>query len=146
MSDTPKLIENRVDLKGFTVNALNAVVQALNANEFTDVTVKEEVSLYFLTNLGLIEANIVTVPKKDDVKKLTEDNFISFLIDNMIDARNKVISDLEEKQDNLQLVNGSSFIYLKKAKITQANSPGYTLDELILFTDQIIGITFGKKS
>ncbi|MEF2969229.1 hypothetical protein V3851_25995 [Paenibacillus sp. M1] len=108
------------ELKRLSVHELDHVLRLSNG-AIKEFDIKSKFSVLIITNFGHIEAEIYDTDSRDDVG-LT---MLSTAFSRIDDASPPVI-------------------FLKNAKITPfgQSSPGHIIEQMALFTDQIVGLSF----
>lgn len=141
-----KLVTNRVDLKALTIDTLNAAFRIVNSGTIQGIESSDTMEIVLVTNFGYVTGEITDIADASDEEKASED-FKSYLFASTITHRNNSLASMEEENENLRLTNDSSLIYLKNAVIKPFANPqtSVTFGDLLLFTDQVIGIS-GKGS
>ena len=125
----PGFIANRIDVKAVTINC---AAMSLNTLKEEDTLGElEDTNIMLLTNFGTIEGEIV----------LDNNNFFS----DCNELRNTLLANAPQKEGII--INNSSSIILKNAKIIPYANPSYSiqLQDFSIFSDQIVGFTYGKK-
>jgi hypothetical protein len=130
-----KTLFERNDLKAATLLALYPVVEAQQQTE-DDKTNK----LVIVTQFGLVIAEKL-LPNKFEDEKVNAENFLKFALQTSIKHRNEY---LEEKANEEIFNNQTTSFLLENVKIKPFASDQFTnLQSMILFSDQIVGLTIG---
>lgn len=141
--EVPNFIKNRVDLRFLTVNCFNGAIELLKAGKLKNISMTRETQTIIITNFGVITGKILNWEENQ------EDDFFKATIDGAVDSRNKLLSKIEqENTEELRPINDSSFIVVKNANIKPYANPtsNFSIAEMILFTDQIVGLSAGSHN
>ncbi len=137
MSDYSKIL-SRVDLRQITIDELNGILKL--ANEEHGATFK----FLFLTNFGFIQGEIV-----DDLDgNVSQEELTDFgiAINKTVEFRRETIMEAEKLNDSLRPINDAGFFHLKNVIIKPyAGGSRHQINEMIIFTDQITGLTFSDS-
>ncbi|WP_034440340.1 hypothetical protein [Clostridium ihumii] len=139
----PNLIEDRIDLKCLTFDCFCKSIDFLKSGELKNISVGENTTIVILTNFGIMEG----IPLKlSNTKDTPSEILINELIPKIFEIRNDEIIRLKEKNENLSLINDTSSILLKDVTIRPYSNPECIshIKYLTLFSDQIVGISFGE--
>lgn len=146
MSNT---LNNRVDLKSLTFQCFNSVIDVLKTNESNILVGNSNVSLVILTHLGMIQGDFISnFDISDDSQDNNEIKLVKTLSGKVFEMRDKELLEFQSENSNFKLINDSGTIALSDVTITPYNSINNAihLGFLSLFTDQIIGFSFGEFS
>ncbi|SET62162.1 hypothetical protein [Paenibacillus sp. NFR01] len=134
--ETAPIYLNRVDVRHVTITELNSIL--LSLNESNELNFK----LIFITNSSFIQGDMV------DPYVEVDDNELSFfhsVIEKTMDFRRDTLIEVEHENATMRPINDAAFIHLKNVTIKPLSGINtHKLDEMILFTDQISGLTFGE--
>lgn len=148
MSDNklPELIKNRLDLKMITLTSVMDTIDILKSGKIDGISISPKTSIMIFTNFGMVEGENVCFSDSEDSKPLSTSEIVKKLIETCFIIRNNEIAKLEEENKDLKLINDSSAVILENVTITPYANPMNKLrmQHLILFTDQIAGISFGE--
>lgn len=129
-------LARRIDFRHLTLNHLNDIINSL-AKEFN-----KDIQLIFLTNFAFVQGK-VTDFTEDDV----EDTPLKQMAEKAVSFRNRDIIDEEERSGKQRAVNDGAFIMLKDVSIQPfTGSKPHTIAELMLFVDQIVGVSVAKSN
>lgn len=130
-----KSIFEKNDLKGITLFSLHALIES--QNEQDDAEKKNK--LIIVTSFGFIEADRL-LPNKFEKEAVTSDNIATSTLQMLVSSRNK---QLEEKGNEEVFNNQTSFILENVRIIPFSGGNPTNLPTMILFSDQVVGLTFG---
>jgi len=131
----PNFIKNRVDLKAATVNMFASAINVLKTDN-TEL-VSKETKVFLFTNFGVIEG---------DIPVTEEENLSSDPIGNaFFQIRNNGLAKIEEESEKLQVSNNVSIVTIRDAIIHPFNGETSSIGILYLFSDQIVGFTYGEN-
>lgn len=128
----PEYIEKRIDIKYATIITAGLTIKSLKENG----SLSSSHELIILTSIGMVTGDIVSSnPESSDETSTNQAFFI---------LRNNLLDEKTDSLANPIVVNNSSVIMLKNAKI-KAYDGSFTssLDMLNLYSDQIIGFSYG---
>lgn len=146
MSD---LIKDRIDLKSLTFQCFNTAIEVLKSNEFEGISVSPNTSLVILTDFGIIQGSYIpNLESEDDSNESAGEIFVRTITGKVFEIRNKRLVELKSENPELKLINDSSSIVLSDVTITPYSNPSSKshIGLLTLFTDQIVGFSFGEYS
>lgn len=130
----PEFIKNRIDVKLETIIAANSVLNELT----TEKIIAENAKLMIVTDFGVVEG----ILKQD-----FDDNDVAQQI-SMASAkiRNNNLFKLEKEVARTIITNNNYFVTIIDAKVIPFSNPSkiLTFAVLNLFTDKIVGFTFGE--
>ena len=133
--EAPEALKNLVDLKAITINSFQVAIDGFKKSD--KITLGKDTKLILLTQASLIECELLNENEKEPI----------YLINKMaLEARNKLLS--TEEYTNKNYLNQSATLRLKNVTITPFSNPQakINLPVLNLFTDQILGVSFGSYS
>ncbi|WMT39744.1 hypothetical protein RE628_20460 [Paenibacillus sp. D2_2] len=137
MIEESKLL-NRVDFRQVTIEQLNHVLNVVTEGD------GKKINILFLTNFGLIQGEI-TDPFNE--AEDYEPTFFQSVIKRTIEFRSEAIAEAEENNAATRAVNDGAYIPLKNVVIKHHGSAGtLKIQEMILFTEHIVGISFSDSS
>lgn len=139
----PKLIDNRTDLKSLTFQCLSSGLDILKSDKTGNISIDSETNVIVITNFGTVEGTLIDFNKSTDNPNKA---FVNALFEKVFEVRNERIIELENENDQFRLINDTDSLTLENVTITPyANSNNkFNLGELILFSDQIVGLSIGK--
>jgi|GEM_PF-1378407 len=146
---TPNFLNNRVDLRYHTLTMLNSGIESLKSKENNEISISDDTRVFIMTNFGLIAADIKELGVSDNSSENVKpgQKLFQLMLEALLNSRNNYLSEQEELigQGNLRVINDSSFVVLENVTVIPFANPNTksNLDSLILFTDQIVGISFG---
>ncbi|MDQ7790054.1 MAG: hypothetical protein U1D96_05400 [Eubacteriales bacterium] len=135
----PEIIKQHVFLKKATLEGLAAFIHVTNDSGEEEPKPGNRALLF--TAFGVVEGDIVNVheePPKDEPIALNLGYYV-------YQARNKLLEMQSEKHASAELAEASSFVVLRDARVFFGDLSGTPtpVNELFLFTDQIIGFSIG---
>lgn len=131
-------VQNRMDLKACTIGSLTQSIEMLIHSD--KVKLDSNTTVTLITNFGNVEGTFDYSTVDDDNASVS-----SSIINAAVKVRNTFISQ-NETADTIW-VNNCGMITLLDATITPFATPNIKQHyaNLSLFTDQIVGFTFGTK-
>lgn len=140
-NEKPKLMENSIDLKALTFTSFSEIVNFMKSSK--DPVIGPNTSIVLLTNFGIVQGTQMEFNATEDD---SVNAVMNVIISNTFDLRNKHISKLENQNEQLKIINDCRSIVLKDVTITTYVNPDskINLGQLILFSDQIVGMSFGE--
>lgn len=131
----PEALDNLVDLKALTISSFQAAIDGLKKS--SEITLGEDTKLILLTQAALIECEILNNDEGEPIYLINK---------TVLESRKNILS--SEKYVNKNFLNQSATLSLKNVTITPFSNPQakINLPVLNLFTDQILGISFGSYS
>lgn len=139
----PRFLKNRLDLRFYTVNCFSEAIEYIKAGKIENVSMSQDTKTIIITNFGIITGDILNYGEEED------GDILKAIIDGTVGSRNRSLSEIEEENtENLRPINDSSFIIVKNAKIRPyANfTNNFKIAEMMLFTDQIVGLSAGSPT
>lgn len=145
----PGLLNRRIDMKYATTITFYDVIQHIKAGEIPGFPLQADVRLLIITNFAIIEADLVDPDAA--AQEINPENMkaelYKALINGVTEARNSAIIEWEQENnlDKIALINDTSYLILTNAVIIPHANPEarFQMGEMLLFTDQIVGITAG---
>ncbi len=139
-----KLLTSRIDMKNYTISMFAREI-GTTYKDTSDINNPHQIKPMFLTSFGMIQGELV----ENHNNSIQEDNrsIIDPMFVPLMKKRNETIAEWEQEiGENARLINDCQFMMLKNVVVTPYASPQdhIELDELILFSDQIVGISAGK--
>jgi hypothetical protein len=138
-------IRKGIDLKALKVYMFNSILESFKSGEFEGITVGKDTKTLLITNFGVVEG---TIRKIGDYEESNLSQvFFSSVTSSMLKAANEEMSKLEEDRDITE-INQSTMIYLTDVLISPFDNPRSKtqLDNLLLFSDQVVGVSAGRMS
>ena len=132
--NSPAFIKNRIDVKVETIIAANTVL-----NELTkEAIINKNAKLMIVTNFGVVEG---TLKQEVDANDLAQQICLSFA-----KVRNNNLAKAEKEVASSTITNNSYFVTILDAKVIPFSNPSkiVTFAVLNLFSDKIVGFTFGE--
>lgn len=130
------------DLKGEIINQIYGLLKIYSSDEF-EIKSKFKPKLILLTNFGRIEGNPLITGLEEynrcNKSKDANDNFLDNISSQIDEIRNGILQDTGKQNPE----EYPSVLSLKDVTIIPHNDKkeSYTLDNLNVFTDQIVGFT-----
>jgi len=142
VDNIPELLKNRIDVKAFTFDALCTAIDTIKSGEVEGVSIDAEAKIIIFTNFGIVEGTPISLLPKNSESNTSN---IGALYKAIFKARNINLKELESQNENLTLINDASVIVLENAVITPYANPLNKThsNNLVLFTDQIVGLAIG---
>jgi hypothetical protein len=139
----PTFLEKRIDVKAMTLLSFQSAIEAKTESGESALG-NPKPDLFIITNFGIITGEIQNL---DDVESQED---VGAQIDNVIfKNRNNILAALEKDYgSDARVVNNSSIIVIKNATIIPftLSQSRHNFNRLLLFTDQIVGISYGTLS
>ncbi|MES1047245.1 hypothetical protein FOA22_22590 [Heyndrickxia oleronia] len=127
---TKNFLEKR-DLKALTTLSLYASLENDQINKN---------NIIFVTNFGLVFAKKVLSPKFEE-ETLTPENYSRFIMQSTVNNTSEVI----KENNNEDILDDLTSFVLEDVQIKSFNNDQVTnLTTMILFSDSILGLTFGN--
>lgn len=139
------LIANRLDLKVLSANVINNVIQIYNKLESNPNV--QHINVYILTTFGTVTGTIENPVTEGEAVEKTADGEYTVNFEKLFrDTRNKQVAEFEMENPKTRLVNDSAYLFVRDAVLIPFSKPEsrHRFKELILFGDQISGITYGN--
>jgi hypothetical protein len=130
----PEFIKNRIDVKVETIIAANTLLNELTKEKIID----ENAKIMIVTNFGIVEGTLKQEVDANDVAQQ-----ISL---GSAKIRNNHLSKLEKEVASPIITNNNYFVTILNAKVIPFSNPSkiVTFTVLNLFSDKIVGFTFGE--
>ena len=130
----PDFIKNRLDVKCQSVYAFDAAVEMLKLPK-DHILLSPETKVIIVTNFGTVVGEMVGPQEKGET-------ISQMVINSFISSRNNIWADNESDKN---VINNSSIVIVKNAKVTPFANPicSTNFEILCLFSDQIVGFSFG---
>lgn len=134
----PKVLEKNISLKHCTIDSLYGLAEAYS-NFHSEKEDGKASRVVFLTTLGFVTGDIVEIADKAEPRK-TELGTTFDMGTYLYHIRNNLLSKLENEHD-IALMDATRFVHLQNVTFTSLTNVKSNVDELILFTDHILGVT-----
>jgi len=142
--EQPKLIAQRIDVKTITLYSFASTLQSIKDGLIKEISIDSSTTVSLLTNFGVITGDIEDISgDPDHAEDITKLNKI------ILKARNHALVENEKALgEDVQVVNNSGIIVIANARVTIFSNPNafFNFQKLFLFTDQIVGFTYGQLS
>lgn len=127
------------DFKGVTTLSLLSTIQTMNEENPTNTPNK----VLIITSFGIIQAEEIVEPGEFEDETITDDNFGKFIMQTTLNSRNNLL----KEYDNGALLDQQTSFILKDVTLRPFNSTNKTkLPIMLLFSEDIVGLTFGEMS
>ncbi|MBW4083536.1 hypothetical protein [Paenibacillus sp. S150] len=125
-------------LKRIAIRSTAEFLEKFNGSELSSIT--GELSLLIITNFGHIEAKLTHVLDTVDPTK----DLSAYIFANVLQNRNEAYIEQVGIDRIVEFPSELDSILLKNAKITPYGSkaPSHIINDMILFPDQIVGLSF----
>ena len=131
-------IVNRVDFKNLTIGHMNDILKSLNESQGA------RNGIIIFTNFGMVRG-MLTEPMIESEE--SDSSVFQQVVKKAINFRDEDIADSEKEGNRPRPVSDQGFISLRNVKIhPYTSSTASTIEEMIIFTDQIVGVSFGVWS
>lgn len=128
-------IDNRLDVKGITLTTAAAAINTLKADK--DFTLGSNTQILILTTSSVIYGDILL--NLNDNEK----DPVLWINKAIGTARNNYLE--KNQTDSDVVINNSSYLQIKNATVRPlSGGSGYNFKILNVFTDQILGFSFGE--
>lgn len=145
----PQFMQNGIDFKKAVASYFYGMIDMAKNGELDGITIGEKTNVKILTNFGTIDGRAIYFDEASEGKMATDDS-ASFLYASVIKAVDMTMADQEAKigSDNLRVINQTGRLVLADAVVTPYANPSFKFNytRLLVFTDQIVGITFGEET
>lgn len=131
-------MDNESVLKRITVRCVADFLESFNESSLSSIT--GDLSLMIITNFGYIEAKLTHVLDAVDPTK----DLSAYVFANVLQNRNDAYIEQVGINRVVEFPSELDTILLKNAKITPYGSkaPAQIINDMILFPDQIVGLSF----
>lgn len=148
-NQTPNFMVNSIDFKKTVINYFFQMVNAIKNGEIEGVTFGEKNTVRILTNFGLIEGKVINFDEEGMEQITAEKDFASIFYSAAIKGADMSMAKYEDEigSDKLKVVNQTGRLVLADAVVSPYANPQnkFSISRLLVFTDQIVGITFGEE-
>lgn len=148
--DIPSFITNSIDFKKILVFGIFNLIQRIKDGKVEDVSMGKNTSVSVMTNFGLVSGRVMLFDNESEKEIIDTRDFGSLFYLETVKSVDKVMANLEDKigPETIKVINQTGRLMLADVTITPFANPQnkYKLARLLLFTDQIVGITFGEES
>lgn len=136
----PDFVKERIDVKAETILSFAHAIGRLKAGAVAGISLAPDTNILMMTSFGFVEGEIETFEGEPKTASAAMSKAL-------FGIRNDDFVNMQEHGRNT-VTNNSSIITVRDAKITYYASPQNPsrIAELFLFSDQIIGFTYGNKS
>lgn len=135
-SELPKTLDERIDYKTLMSSILYNLIDQIKK----DKPEANNTKMYFYTTIGMIEGTWLPLDEDSDDKYKTQETLHKLIMEH----RNKTISKEELENKTFKLVNDSGAIPLVNVKLTTYSGREHHLSYFLLFSDQIVGLSYGE--
>lgn len=150
MSNNPKsiAIEDRVDLKSLTFDCIYSAINLVKSGKIEGAIIGANTKVFIFTNFGIVEGTPIPLSSSDNSQEENDDDVLAALYQHLFKVRNDRIRKLESENKNLRLVNDTAALVLKDVILRPYSNLDVRMkiDNMVLFTDQIVGLSFGQLS
>jgi len=136
-NEIPKCLESNVSLKHTTVVAMIDIAEAFS-NFHKEKGDGKRSRVVFLTTHGFVSGDIMEIAERAEPRK-TDLGYTVDVGTYLYHSRNVTLVE-EEKKGQLSLSDATRFVHLKNVTFASLTNTRTPLDEMILFTDQILGM------
>ena len=145
----PQFMQNSIDFKKIVISYIFEMIDALKKGELESLSIGEKTTVRILTNFGIVEGKVINFDEESEKEILNEKNNPSALYAIANRGVGMTMADYEAKigSDNLRVTNHTGRLVLTDAVVMPyANPQGkFNISRMLIFTDQIVGITFGEE-
>lgn len=148
--EIPKLIETSIDFKGLYVSVFANSMDLLRSGKIEQMNVGPNTKLIIMTHSAQITADLFHAIDEEENYKHDDDisRALKIFLKSIRYVVHQHISDVEQKMDytEVKFGNQSHVIHLRDAVVTPFSNPSHTFTYkyLSIFSDQIVGISFGE--
>ena len=139
----PNFLKKRIDVKAATLTTFYDALKATNP-ENGEAFLDPKTTILIITNFGLVNGEIENLQDTQD-----QEDIVTKVDQAIFKGRDHILAAVEKRVGcDASIVNNSSIIALKNATITPFAAPQarHTFSRFFLFTDQIVGISYGTPS
>lgn len=134
-----KSFAEKRDLKALTVLGMMSAVEVSNEN-ITDKN--KDNKLIILTSFGYVIPEKI-IPKHELPEELNEENYPTFITSSATEG----VKNMLKENNNEDVLDTQTSFVLERVQIKPFNSNvTHNLQSMILFSDQIVGLSFGNFS
>ncbi|AYB39708.1 hypothetical protein [Brevibacillus laterosporus] len=151
INQTPNFIKNRIDLKIQTLTLFNSAIETMKSEGIAGISLGSDTNVLIITNFGIVSGDIkqIRVQENSDESEKPGQIVFKMLIETLVKSRNTFLSKEEDLigHENVRAINDSSFVILENVTVTPFSNPNMKthLESMILFSDQISGISYGAS-
>ncbi|KAB7683341.1 hypothetical protein [Bacillus sp. B1-WWTP-T-0.5-Post-4] len=142
--EIPKLLKNGIDLKATTITSFGHTIDAIKSGEIEGVSIHPDTKITLFTAFGMITGNLLN----SHLPKSEEEKMIERFHEGAFDFRNLQINRLSDEEDITEISNKTGNIALTNVEVSYYANPSniQNFSYLLVFADQVVGLTFGNKA
>jgi len=141
----PIFITKSVDMKTSLVNGFLKMIDIMKSGEIP-ITIDENTTLRILMTFGTIEGNIINETHEELIEK---EDYASLIYSISIKGVDSNIASFEKEigEENIKIVNYTERILLSNVTLIPFANPQtkFTYERLLIFSDQIVGVTVSSS-
>jgi len=143
--EKPIFMTKSVDMKISLVNGFFKMIDVMKSGE-TQITIDENTTLKILMTFGTIEGNIINYSHEELIEK---EDYASLVYSISIKGVDNNIANFEKEigKENIKVVNYAENILLSNVTLVPYANPQtkFTYERLLIFSDQIVGVTVSSS-
>jgi len=144
----PDFMVNSLDFKKVVVSNFCSMIDTFKTGNIEGISMSQDTTVKIIMNFGVIDGQVIL--SEESLDKLTNENFSAFIYNTLNQSANGFMATYEAKigVDSLKPINQTGRLVIANATITPfANLQStYKVERMLIFTDQIVGITIGVQS
>jgi len=143
--EKPIFMTKSVDMKTSLVNGFLKMIDIMKSGEIP-ITIDENTTLRILMTFGTIEGNVVNESHEELIEK---EDYASLVYSISIKGVNSNIANFEKEigKENIKVVNYAEKLLLSNVTLVPYANPQtkFTYERLLIFSDQIVGVTVSSS-
>ena len=141
----PIFMTKSVDMKTSLVNGFFKMIGIMKSGEIP-ITIDENTTLRILMTFGTIEGNVVNESHEELIEK---EDYASIFYSLSIKGVDNNIANFEKEigEENIKVINYAENILLSNVTLVPYTNPQtkFTYERLLIFSDQIVGVTVSSS-
>lgn len=146
----PSFMRNSIDFKKSIATSIFSLIQDMREGKFEGVSLGPNTTAAVITNFGLVRGKVVLFDNESEKGIYENHDYDSLIYMQAIKTLDESMANFETEvgSESVKLVNYTGRLVLADAVVTPYANPqsSFNFSRLLLFTDQIVGITFGEES
>ena len=141
----PTFMTKSIDMKMSLINGFHKMIEVMKSGE-TQITIDENTTLRILMTFGTIEGNIINETHEELIEK---EDYASLIYSISIKGVDSNIASFKKEigEENIKVVNYTERILLSNVTLIPFANPQtkFTYERLLIFSDQIVGVTVSSS-
>jgi hypothetical protein len=136
----PPFLKDCIDVKAMTIIGLSTAIKSMIKSK-TEPILSTNTKVLIITNFGSIEGNIVSYLDNEE-----DSNLAKIISDGLFNVKNRMMSAIQDDIGQPIVTNNTGIVTILDATVTPHGNPLVVSQYKILhiFSDQIVGFTFGN--